>query len=182
VDPGPGQRSAAKTTVDLAGTLPYPALARAVHEAEIRRSTTPHEIEEALTRHPNAKGAKRLRAILWGDAEVTLSRLERRFVRLLRTDRLDLPLTNRPAGGRYVDCRWPEHKLTVELDSYTYHRSRHAWEEDRKRERQARARGDDFRRFTWGDVFERPAATMREMRIALAEGASQGSTSPRRIA
>ena len=43
-------------------------------------------------------------------------------------------------------------KLTVELDSYRYHRSRHAWELDRKREREAYARGDQFRRFTWGDI------------------------------
>ncbi|HLM10374.1 MAG TPA: type IV toxin-antitoxin system AbiEi family antitoxin domain-containing protein [Thermoleophilaceae bacterium] len=172
----------AKTTVDLAATLPYPALARAFHEAGIRHQITPEDIEEVLTRKPNAKRAKQLRAIIWGDSEVTLSRLEDRFIELLKADRLDLPVTNRPAGGRYVDCRWPEHTLTVELDSYTYHRSRHAWEEDRKRERQARARGDDFRRFTWGDVFERPAATLREMRVALAAGEVYGSTSPRRIA
>ncbi len=49
--------------------------------------------------------------------------------------------TNRPAGGRRVDCRWPEHRLTVELDSYRYHASRYAWEQDRRREREAYARG-----------------------------------------
>jgi len=53
-----------------------------------------------------------------------------------------------------VDCRWPEQRLTVELDSYRFHNSRHAWEADRKREREARAPGDDCRRFTYGDVFE----------------------------
>jgi hypothetical protein len=36
-------------------------------------------------------------------------------------------VTNRPAGAHYVDCRWPEHHLTVELDSYRYHRSRYSW-------------------------------------------------------
>lgn len=66
---------------------------------------------------------------------------------------LPLPRTNKPAGGRRVDCRWPDHRLTVELDSYRYHRSRHAWELDRRREREARARGDEFRRYTHGDVF-----------------------------
>jgi hypothetical protein len=47
--------------------------------------------------------------------------------------------------------------LTVELDGYRYHRSRHACELDRCREREARARGDDFRRFTYGDVADPPA-------------------------
>jgi hypothetical protein len=53
-----------------------------------------------------------------------------------------------------VDCRWPEHRLTVELDSYRFHNSRHSWERDRRREREAYARGDAFRRYTWDDVDE----------------------------
>jgi hypothetical protein len=92
-----------------------------------------------------------------------LSKLEARFVKLLRANGLPLPLTNRPAGGRRVDCRWPDHRLTVELDSYTFHNSRHSWEQDRRREREARARGDDFRRFTYGDVFERPTPILAEL-------------------
>jgi hypothetical protein len=41
-----------------------------------------------------------------------------------------------------VDCRWPDRHLTIELDSYQFHHSRHAWEQDRPREREARAPGD----------------------------------------
>jgi very-short-patch-repair endonuclease len=95
---------------------------------------------------------------------VTLSKLEKRFLQLLRQAGLALPETNRPAGTKRVDCRWPAHRLTVELDSYTYHRSRHAWEQDRRREREARARGDDFRRFTYDDVFARPHVVLTELR------------------
>ena len=51
----------------------------------------------------------------------------------------------------------------MELDSYRYHASRHAWELDRKREREAYARGDQFRRYTWADVVEHPALTLREL-------------------
>lgn len=98
---------------------------------------------------------------------MTLSELEAGFLALLREAGLPLPNTNRPAGGRRVDCRWPEQRLTVELDSYRYHQSRHAWEADRGREREAYARGDDFRRYTWGDVFERPARMMVELRMLL---------------
>jgi hypothetical protein len=77
------------------------------------------------------------------------------------------PRTNRPAGGRRVDCRWREQRLTVELDSYRYHHSRHAWEQDRRREREARARGDEFRRYTWSDVFEQPKPMLTELRALL---------------
>jgi very-short-patch-repair endonuclease len=69
-----------------------------------------------------------------------------------------------------VDCRWPEVRLTVELDGYRYHNSRHAWERDRQREREARARGDEFRRYTWADVYEEPAATVAELRRLLRGG------------
>ncbi len=103
-----------------------------------------------------------------GDAKVLLSKLERKFQERLRDASLPLPETNKPAGGRRVDCRWPEHNLTVELDSYTYHRSKHAWENDRRREREAYARGDQFRRYTWGDVFDTPGPMMRELGQLLA--------------
>jgi very-short-patch-repair endonuclease len=98
---------------------------------------------------------------------VTRSGLERRFLDLMRGAGLPLPPTNRPAGGRGVDCRWPERRLTVELDSYRYHRSRHAWELDRRREREARRRGDEFRRYTRDDVFEDPRTVLAELRPLL---------------
>ena len=98
-----------------------------------------------------------------GDAKVTASRLERGFLKRLRDEGLPLPDTNRPAGSYRVDCRWPEYGLTVELDSYRFHNSRHAWQRDRHREREARARGDDFRRYTWDDVFVHPRLMMREL-------------------
>jgi hypothetical protein len=98
-----------------------------------------------------------------GEVRVTLSKLEACALSLLRTAKLPLPVTNRPAGGRRVDCRWPDHGLTVELDSYTFHNSRHSWEQDRRRERDARARGDEFRRYSYGDVMEDPTLMLREL-------------------
>jgi hypothetical protein len=120
-----------------------------------------------LTKRPKARGAATLREILRGNVRVTLSELERRFLRRLRDHGLPVPETNIVAGGRRVDCRWPEHSLTVELDSYRYHHSRHAWEQDRRREREARARGDEFRRYTYGDVVEHPGLMLAELRALL---------------
>ena len=116
-----------------------------------------------LAKRPKTKGATNLREVLRGDAHVTLSKLERAFLRLLEEADLPLPQTNKRAHGRRVDCRWPDRRLTVELDSYRYHRSRHAWEQDRRREREARARGDEFRRYTYGDVFEHPRLMLAEL-------------------
>jgi very-short-patch-repair endonuclease len=159
----------ATTLVDLAGTLSEDDLARAVHEASVRYRTTPKQIEAVLKRRPNVKGSAALRRVLRGDTKLTLSKLEKRFLGLLEGNGLELPTTNKKIDGRYVDCRWPKRKLTIELDSYRYHGTRHAWEQDRKRERGARRRGDDFRRFTWGDVFEEPEPMLEELRPILGE-------------
>lgn len=152
-----------RTLVDLAASLPEPALARACHEAGVLHDVTPTQVEAVLDRRPNSPGASSLRKVLLGDVPVTLSVLERKFLSRLRDAGLPLPKTNTSAGGRRVDCRWPEHRLTVELDGYRYHRSRHAWEQDRRRERSARARGDEFRRYTYGDVFEDSRLMLREL-------------------
>ena len=157
----------ARTLVDLAAELPADALARACHEAGVRHGTTPAMVEAVLARRPGTPDASKLRAVIHGDVHVTLSRLESRFLERLREAGLPLPRTNRPAGGRRVDCRWPDQRLTVELDSYRYHRSRHAWEQDRRREREARARGDEFRRYTYGDVLEQPRLMLSELRALL---------------
>jgi Transcriptional regulator, AbiEi antitoxin len=157
----------ARTLVDLAAVFEAAALARACHEAGVRYGTTPSEVETVLVRRPSSPGSRRLRAVLRGDVHVTLSSLERRFLRVLRAERLPLPQTNRVASGRRVDCRWPDLRLTIELDSYRYHGSRHAWEQDRRREREARARGDEFRRYTYGDVYEEPRLMLAELQTLL---------------
>ena len=83
-------------------------------------------------------------------------------------ERLPLPRTNKKEGAHFIDCRWPELKLTVELDSYRYHATRKAWEDDRERRRDARDRGDRFREYTWYDVVEQTGPTRAELRRLLA--------------
>jgi very-short-patch-repair endonuclease len=162
----------ARTLVDLAAALGEAELARVCHQAGVRHYTTPNQVEAVLSRRPNALGAAKLRAVLRGDVTVTLSKLEAVFLKRLRSAGLPLPDTNRPAGGRRVDCRWPQLKLTVELDSYRYHNSRHAWEQDRRREREAHARGDQLRRYTYNDVLENPRPMLAELSELLSRAAS----------
>jgi hypothetical protein len=156
-----------RTIADLAAVLSLDDLARACHEAGVRYRTTPRQVEAVLSRRPTTPGARKLRLVIHGDVHVTLSELERAFITLIRRLGLPLPIMNRVAGGRRVDCRWPEYGVTVELDSYRYHNSRYAWEEDRRREREARARGDEFRRYTWHDIVEDPGATESDLRRLL---------------
>jgi hypothetical protein len=147
------------TLIDLTPSMPMDQLARACHEAQVRFGTRPDQFE---------RPPRKLRAILSGDIPVTLGELENRFLEVLTAEGLPTPQTNRRAGTKRVDCRWPAHHLTVELDSYRYHHSRHAWEQDRAREREAHARGDQHRRYTYGDVFEDPRQMLAELRELLA--------------
>ncbi len=158
-----------RTLLDIAAGLSLDGLAYAAHQAEVRHGVRPAAVDAVIARRPNARHAKRLLDLFHGDTHITLSRLERAFLRVLRQHGLPLPETNRPADGRYVDCRWPERRLTVELDSYTFHHSRHTWELDRRREREARARGDEFRRYTYGDIVEDTALMLDELRGLLSE-------------
>lgn len=155
------------TLVDIAARIAIEDLARAAHEAGVRYRTTPRHVDTVLRRRPNAKGAANLRLVMTGDERVTLSKLERAFLALLRREGLPLPMTNRVASGKRVDCRWPGHALTVELDSFAFHNSRHSWQAGYRRERQAYARGDAFRRYTWADVLEDPAQMLTELRALL---------------
>jgi hypothetical protein len=151
-----------RTLVDLAPVLDLDALARACHEAGVRYRTTPSQVKAVLARRPRAPGGSKLQGVMSGDVPVSLSKLEKRFLDLLRKAGLPLPETNRPAGSYRVDCRWPEYRLTVELDSYRFHNSRHSWRQDRIRKREARARGDEFFSYDWDDV-EEERAILREL-------------------
>lgn len=133
----------------------------------MKYGTTPRQVKAVLSRRSRVRGIANLERVIVGDVKVVLSELERRFLRLLRRHGLPLPVTNRPAGGRRVDCRWPEYRLTVELDSYQFHHTRYAWEQSYRREREARARGDEFRRYTWSDVAEDPEYMLGELRALL---------------
>ena len=148
--------SPARTLPDLAPRLSAAELARACHEAWVHHGTTPAHVAACMQRNPHRPGAGRLRLALGGD--VTLSTLEDGFLALLRRHRRPLPRTNVDHAGDKVDCHWPDGGLTVELLSFRFHASRHAFEAD-----VARRRRSNHIAFTWGDVFERGEQTMTEL-------------------
>jgi hypothetical protein len=153
--------SPARTMVDLAGLASLDVLAEVSHHLGVRHRLTAADVAAAMARRGRVNGAPKLRAIYEGDAAVLLSRLEKAFVRLLVRAGLPLPQTNRKQGSFYVDCRWPG--LTVELLGYRFHGSRQAWTKDQRRQREAYARGDEFRTYTWDDVHGTPDVVLREL-------------------
>lgn len=149
-----------RVLLDLAPRLTAGALARACHEAWVRHGTGPRQLESCIERNPHKNGAAKLRRA-WG-ADVTLSKLEDRFLELLAAYGLPRPRTNIDRRGDKVDCHWPALDLTIELLSYRYHATRRAFELD-----VARRRRSSHHAFTSGDVFERPTQTIAEVRMLL---------------
>ena len=127
----------ARTIVDLAEDLADPWLARAVHEAEVRRLFDLNAVEDALARVPGRKGRKRLVRVLAGyrpeDHSLSIE-AERRFLALCREQGLPEP---RPQliEGYLVDFYWPEARLAVEVDGAAFHNTRRAFHADRGRDR-----------------------------------------------
>lgn len=142
--------------LDLAPTTAPEELGRLCHEAWIHHGTTPDFIEACIARNPGKPGAAKLRRAM--SADVTLSDLENQFLTVLRNHGLPLPRTNIDHAGDKVDCHWPAHDLTVELLSYRYHATRHAFEQD-----VARRRRSNHIAYTYGDVFERAGQTAADL-------------------
>jgi hypothetical protein len=149
------------TLLDLAPTTPPEELTRLCHEAWIHHRMRPRHIEACIARNPTKPGAAKLRRAQSSD--VLLSDLEHRFLALLQAHHLPRPRTNIDHHNDKVDCHWPAQNLTIELVSYRYHATRHAFEQDVARRRRSRHVA-----FTYGDVVERAAQTADEVGALLA--------------
>jgi hypothetical protein len=128
--------SVARTVLDLAETLTLRQLIRVIEQAERLRIFDLNAIEELLARNPGRHGTRPLRAAIAavnGEPPRTNSDWERDFLDFCEDHGIPRPELNVIVEGFEVDALWPEKKLIVELDSWTFHRSRRAFEEDRRR-------------------------------------------------
>jgi hypothetical protein len=150
-----------RTLLDLAPHTEPELLTRMCHEAWVQHRTTPRQIDAAIARNPHKPGAAKLRRAVTTDA--TLSELESKFASFLKRHDLPKARTNIDHAGDKVDCHWPAHNLTVELHSYRFHATRHAFEQDL-----ARRRRSNHIAYSYGDVTERALQTADDLRARLA--------------
>jgi very-short-patch-repair endonuclease len=91
----------------------------------------------SLAPRPGKRGGALLRAVLTDhDAGSiwTRSKLEERMLALCRSASLPPPRINEDVEGFEVDFHWPAQKLVVEIDDWSSHRGRGAFERDRQRD------------------------------------------------
>jgi very-short-patch-repair endonuclease len=144
-----------RTLQDLRVTLSHAELERACAEALVRRLVTHDELEAA-------------RLVAPGTAAPTRSALERRFLSVARRAGLPRPRVNHAVGPYEIDFAWPRQRVLVEVDGWSTHGHRFAFERDRARDAELAAMGYVVLRFTWRQVRDDPLLVAARVARALA--------------
>jgi len=155
----------ARTLKDLAATAPD-ELEHAINEAQIQRLVTHDELRHLLTL-PRC-GVRALRHALEDGPQLTRSEAECRLLDLIRRAGLPPPQTNVRVAGHEVDLHWPSHDLVVEFDGWAYHRTRAAFERDRRRDADLQLAGQRVIRVTHRQLGGEPEALVARFAGALA--------------
>jgi very-short-patch-repair endonuclease len=159
----------ARTLLDLAATVPADRLERAFAQALVLRIYDHTTVRELLARSNGHRGTKILAQATAHEAKHTKSDWEVRLLALIRRTQLPEPLVNHALiapdhGHCIVDFYWPQQRLVVETDSWSFHGSRAAYEADRARDAALIAEGYRVVRFTWHTI---DATIVRRLRALL---------------
>jgi very-short-patch-repair endonuclease len=166
--------SVARTLADLAALVAERDLRRAFNRAELRRLLHAPDLERQLRNGQGRKGIGMLRRLVdeWDGETATRSELEDRFLELCRGRGIERPRVNArmTANGRRleVDFLWEKQRVAAETDGWATHRTRAAFEADRRRDADLMVAGLRVVRFTWGQVTREPAAVAATLRALLA--------------
>jgi very-short-patch-repair endonuclease len=162
--------SPARTLLDYATVAGAWALERAVARADRENRVGITEIAVLLARHPGHRGAQVLRALIRREdpPAFTRSEAEERLLDLIRKAQIRVPESNVALHGYEVDFFWRAERLVVEVDGFTHHQSRHAFEVDRRRDALLAAAGIRVLRVTWRQLVNEAEATLVRMAQALA--------------
>ena len=153
----------ARTILDLASCVAGGHLERVVARAERDGRVALGELGALLQSHRSRPGYRELRKLIArGSPALTRSEAESAFLELVRSARLPIPQTNVMIRGYEVDFVWRAERLVVEVDGYTYHGGRSAFERDRQRDAVLAADGMRVMRVTWKQLSrEREALLVR---------------------
>jgi very-short-patch-repair endonuclease len=163
--------SVARTLLDSAAVLPLRQVARMLEQAERLRLFDLRAIDELLGRSRGRHGVKLLRvaiAAVEGEPPRVNSDWERAFLDFCEDHGLPKPQLNAIVEGYEVDALWKDQKLIVELDSYSFHRHRTAFEDDRRKDGTLQLAGYIVLRITWRRFETEPEELARLLRPRVA--------------
>jgi len=164
------------TLLDLAAVVRPHQLRRAVEQADQLELFDLRAVDAALEVDPGRPGSPALAALLRDmrahGVTLTRSDVEAMVLQLCLDHDLPRPQVNRYENGTEVDFRWPDRRLRVEVDGWSFHRSRRAFADDRARDRLALQAGWRVARYPAHEVLQAPAAVAAELATLLAGGRS----------
>jgi hypothetical protein len=140
----------ARTALDLAAVVRRRAVERALDQAEMLEVFDLNALNDQLQRSPHHPGAPILKAVLEEHAAgttVTWSELEELCLEVTRAAGVQPPELNAyvdPGDGEppiRPDFVWRAQRVTVEADGFGSHKTRHAFEDDRRRDQRLIAAG-----------------------------------------
>jgi predicted transcriptional regulator of viral defense system len=162
----------ARTILDLAEEIDRRGVERAIEQAEVLRIYDGRALEDVLERADGRRGTGVVRDVL-GELEAptpTKREFEERFLALCRMAGIPQPEVNAwvALDGDEVqaDFLWRRERLVVETDGWDFHRTRQAFERDRRRDQRLVLAGFTVVRFTWRQLTDEPhgvATTIREL-------------------
>lgn len=149
--------SPARTIIDLAADATDAEFERVVAEARVKRVLRDGELEAALARAGRRPGTARARAFMRSEGEpMTRSEIERVTRRLIKAAGLPEPKINQRLLGYEVDFLWSEQRVILEVDTYTFHGHRRAFERDRRKTIVLEAAGYHVVRVTRRQLLDEP--------------------------
>ena len=128
--------SPARTLRDIAGTVTMRELERAVDEALVRRIVRLQQLHAAVAGDKGRRGGPILAALLEhrGNTTITRSQAEERMLEIIRAAGLPGARDERSHQRLRGRLPWRPQRLVVEIDGYTYHSTRSAFERDRAKD------------------------------------------------
>ncbi len=156
--------------IDLAGSSSPRQLEGFVSAASQKGHLTEEIVGLLLKQGRGRKGIKKLRKQLrYWDPEMrrALSVLETMFIRMCKQHGLEVPKTNQWVCGLMVDFVWFGQRVVVEVDGYSYHGDRLAFERDHDRPAILMRGGYLRLSFTWRQIVENPEQVVATVLAAL---------------
>jgi very-short-patch-repair endonuclease len=147
-----------------------------VDEAFVKKLIGPTRMQEAFDCAKGRAGTTELTRLLAGllpELPFTRSELERRFVKLIASANLPMPIVNRHREEHRVDFHWPASKLVVETDGRGIHDNPYAFEEDRRRDLDLQLADWHVIRLSWRQVAEQPERVLALLRKRVTAGRSE---------
>jgi very-short-patch-repair endonuclease len=154
------------TLIDVAASSSETRMERAINEADRLGLTDPEALRAAIDSLPRRPGLARLRTLL--DRQTfTDSKLEQRFLALVRRAALPVPETQAWVNGFRVDFLWRDLGLVVETDGLRYHRTPAQQAKDQRRDQIHTAAGWTTLRFAEAQIRYEPARVVAMLKAVV---------------